>query len=202
MNHGNYQKLWNKPQASDFEPITFEARSDPELIIKSVLEHFPYLKFRNSFRGIDNYNFESPQPWSSPCPICNGKHGNYGLHGEWCRNGTEYCLTCFTSSNKFKKLRHVRPITWNAQYDILAECIHFFRSLANTKIGHRTAIWKKCRWKRKFVRNIAQLRWEYSSCDYAFQWSDSGLQVFVPGFFEDHEGTNETDYGINDRILY
>ncbi|GBC09446.1 hypothetical protein RclHR1_08870011 [Rhizophagus clarus] len=40
------------------------------------------------------------KPWSSPCPICNGKHGNYGLHGEW--YGTEYCLTCFTSSNKFK----------------------------------------------------------------------------------------------------
>ena len=37
-------------------PITFEARPDPELIIKSVLEHFPYLKFGNSFRGIDNYD--------------------------------------------------------------------------------------------------------------------------------------------------
>ena len=71
-----------KPQASDFKPITFEARPDPELIIKSVLEHFTYLKFRNSFRGIDNYNFASPQPWSSPCPICDGKHGNYGLHGD------------------------------------------------------------------------------------------------------------------------
>ncbi|PKY30859.1 hypothetical protein RhiirB3_487531 [Rhizophagus irregularis] len=32
-------------QASDFKPITFEARPNPELIIKSVLEHFPYLKF-------------------------------------------------------------------------------------------------------------------------------------------------------------
>ena len=53
-----------KPQASDFKPITFEVRPDPELIIKSVLEHFTYLKFRNSFRGIDNYNFASPQPWS------------------------------------------------------------------------------------------------------------------------------------------
>jgi len=32
---------------------------------------------------------------------------------------------------------------------------------------------------------------------------DYKLMVFsVPGFFEDHEGTNETDYGINDRILY
>ena len=82
--------------------ITFEVRPDPELIIKSVLEHFPYLKFGNSFRGIDNFNFTSLQPWSSPCPICNGKHGNYGLHGEWYKNGTEYCLTCFTSSNKFK----------------------------------------------------------------------------------------------------
>ena len=34
-----------KPQTSDFKPITFEARPDPELIIKSILEHFPYLKF-------------------------------------------------------------------------------------------------------------------------------------------------------------
>ncbi|PKC71442.1 hypothetical protein RhiirA1_438878 [Rhizophagus irregularis] len=101
-------------------PITFEARPNPELIIKSVLEHFPYLKFGNSFRGIDNYNFTSPQPWSSPCPICDGKHGNYGLHGSWyCENGNQlpydpelaklysqdklkYCLTCFFSSNKFK----------------------------------------------------------------------------------------------------
>jgi len=32
-------------QASDFKPITFEARPNPELIIKSVLEHFTYLKF-------------------------------------------------------------------------------------------------------------------------------------------------------------
>ena len=51
-----------KPQASDFKPITFEAKPDPELIIKSVLEHFTYLKFQNSFRGIDNYNFASLQP--------------------------------------------------------------------------------------------------------------------------------------------
>ena len=87
-------------QCEEIGPITFEAKPDPELIIKSVLEHFPYLKFRNSFRGIDNYIFASPQPWSSPCPICDGKHGNYGLHGEW--YGTEYCLTCNTSSNKFK----------------------------------------------------------------------------------------------------
>ena len=89
-------------QCEEKGPITFEAKPDPELIIKSVLEHFTYLKFRNSFRGIDNYNFVSAQPWNSPCPICDGKHGNYGLHGEWYRNGTEYCLTCFTSSNKFK----------------------------------------------------------------------------------------------------
>jgi hypothetical protein len=41
-----------EPQASDFKLITFEARPDPELIIKSVLEHFTYLKFGNSFRGI------------------------------------------------------------------------------------------------------------------------------------------------------
>src|SRR6266496_93252 len=109
-----------KPQASDFKPITFEVKPDLELIIKSVLEHFTYLKFRNSFRGIDNYNFALAQPWSSSCPICDGKHGNYGLHGSWYReNGNqfpydpelaklysqdklEYCLTCNTSSNKFK----------------------------------------------------------------------------------------------------
>src|ERR1051326_9013490 len=52
-----------KPQASDFKPITFEVKPDSELIIKSVLEHFTYLKFRNSFRGIDNYDFELAQPW-------------------------------------------------------------------------------------------------------------------------------------------
>ncbi len=34
-----------KPQASDFKPITFEVKPDSELIIKSVLEHFTYLKF-------------------------------------------------------------------------------------------------------------------------------------------------------------
>jgi hypothetical protein len=89
-------------QCEEEGPITFEVRSNPELIIKSVLEHFPYLKFRNSFRGIDNYNFASPQPWSSPCPICDGKHRNYGLHGEWYKNETEYCLICNTLSNKLK----------------------------------------------------------------------------------------------------
>ena len=78
-------------QCEEKVPITFEARPDPELIIKSVLEHFPYLKFGNSFRGIDNYDFTSPQPWSSPCPICDGKHGNYGLHGSWyCENGNQF----------------------------------------------------------------------------------------------------------------
>ncbi len=51
-----------KSQASDFKPFTFEVRSDPELIIKFILEHFIYLKFWNSFREIDNYNFVSLQP--------------------------------------------------------------------------------------------------------------------------------------------
>ena len=87
------------PQASDFKPITFEAKPDPELIIKSVLKCFTYLKFRNSYRGIDNYNFVSAQPWSSPCPICDGKHGNYRLHGEWYKNGTEYCLASLQAVN-------------------------------------------------------------------------------------------------------
>jgi hypothetical protein len=87
-------------QCEEKWPITFEVRPDPELIIKSILKHFPYLKFGNSFRGINNYNFASPQSWRSLCPICDGKYGNYELHGEW--YGTEYCLTCFTSSNKLK----------------------------------------------------------------------------------------------------
>ncbi|GBB84006.1 hypothetical protein RclHR1_10650006 [Rhizophagus clarus] len=63
-------------QCEEKGPITFEVKPDQELIIKSILEHFPYLKFGNSFRGIDNYDFTTPQPWSSPCPICDGKHGN------------------------------------------------------------------------------------------------------------------------------
>ncbi len=32
-------------QCEEKGPIIFEARPDPELIIKSVLEYFPYLKF-------------------------------------------------------------------------------------------------------------------------------------------------------------
>ena len=32
-------------QCQEKGPITFEARPDPELIIKSVLKHFTYLKF-------------------------------------------------------------------------------------------------------------------------------------------------------------
>ncbi|PKK59140.1 hypothetical protein RhiirC2_306712 [Rhizophagus irregularis] len=61
--------------------------------------------------------------WSSPCPICDGKHGNYGLHGSWyCENGNqlpydpelakllsqdklEYCLTCFTSIDETDHLK-------------------------------------------------------------------------------------------------
>jgi hypothetical protein len=66
---------------SEKGPITFEAKPDPELIIKSALKHFTYLKFQNSFRGIDNYNFALTQLWVSPCSICNGKHRNNGLHG-------------------------------------------------------------------------------------------------------------------------
>ncbi|CAG8855353.1 18996_t:CDS:1, partial [Gigaspora margarita] len=77
-------------QCEEKGPIIFEVKPNSELIIKSILEQLPNLKFRNSFRGIDNYSFASPQLWSSPCPICNGKHGNYGLHGEWYReNGNQ-----------------------------------------------------------------------------------------------------------------
>src|SRR5947199_9067490 len=32
------------PEKCEEGPITFEARPNPELIIKSVLKHFPYLK--------------------------------------------------------------------------------------------------------------------------------------------------------------
>ena len=42
--------LSSSEQCEEKGPITFEVRPDPELIIKSVLEHyFPYLKFGNSF---------------------------------------------------------------------------------------------------------------------------------------------------------
>src|SRR5579862_7498358 len=39
-------------QCEEKGPITFKVRPDPELIIKSILKHFPYLKFQNSFREI------------------------------------------------------------------------------------------------------------------------------------------------------
>src|SRR6266480_2973594 len=39
-------------QCKEKGPIIFKAKPDTELIIKSVLEHFTYLKFRNSFREI------------------------------------------------------------------------------------------------------------------------------------------------------
>src|SRR2546430_17133958 len=82
--------LYFSKQCKEKGPITFEAKPDSELIIKSMLEHLPYLKFRNSFRRIDNYNFASLQPWNSPCPICDGIHRNYGLHGSWYRkNGNQ-----------------------------------------------------------------------------------------------------------------
>ena len=74
LSEGHHSKPENKVSDLSFSEqceekghITFKAKPDSELIIKSVLEHFIYLKFRNSFRGIDNYNFASPQPWSSPC---------------------------------------------------------------------------------------------------------------------------------------
>src|SRR5947208_10368889 len=70
-------------QCEEKGPITFEVRPDSELIIKSVLEHFSYLKFRNSFRGIDNYDFTSPQLWSSPCPICDGNWKTWELWITW-----------------------------------------------------------------------------------------------------------------------
>ena len=54
--------ILEKSQISDFKPITFEVKPDSKLIIKSVLEHFTYLKFWNNFRGINNYNFTSSQP--------------------------------------------------------------------------------------------------------------------------------------------
>ena len=41
-----------KSQASEFKPITYEATPDPKLIIKSILEHFPYLKFQIVLEGL------------------------------------------------------------------------------------------------------------------------------------------------------
>src|SRR5207244_8286785 len=42
--------LSSSEQCEEKGPITFEVRPDSEVIIKSVLEHFPYLKFQNSYR--------------------------------------------------------------------------------------------------------------------------------------------------------
>ena len=44
--------LSSSEQCEEKGPIIFEAKPDPELIIKSILEHFTYLKFRNSYRGL------------------------------------------------------------------------------------------------------------------------------------------------------
>jgi hypothetical protein len=59
-------KLWQLSEAmtsisekSQTKLITFKAKPDLKLIIKSILKHFTYLKFQNSFKGIDNYNFAS-----------------------------------------------------------------------------------------------------------------------------------------------
>ncbi|GBC43374.2 hypothetical protein RhiirA5_395365 [Rhizophagus irregularis] len=157
---------------SSSEPITFEVRPDPELIIKSILEHFPYLKFGNSFRGIDNYDFTSPLPWNSPCPICDGKHGNYGLHDErYHKNGNQ-----FPYDPELAKLYSQGIVP---QYE---------KSVSEKKI--RT---KHCAFK---VGVVVTMHFNKATQDYKL------MVFFVPGFFEDHKGTNETDYGINDRILY
>src|SRR6266542_6527952 len=47
-------------QCEEKGPITFKAKPDPELIIKSVLEHFTYLKFRNSFCICSAMEFAMP----------------------------------------------------------------------------------------------------------------------------------------------
>ena len=44
--------LSSSEQCEEKGSITYEVRPDPELIIKSVLEYFLYLKFRNNFRLI------------------------------------------------------------------------------------------------------------------------------------------------------
>ena len=148
---------------SEHMTITFEVRPNLELIIKSILKYFPYLKFWNSFRGIDNYNFASLQPWSSPCPICDGKHGNYGLHGSWyCENGNqlpydpelaklysqdklEYCLTCNTSSNKLKFAIVDRLVMW----ETITQC-----SMISTKDLHY--LWIKTVWKSASEKTILE----------------------------------------------
>ena len=65
--------------STDFKPITYETKPDPELIIKSVLEHFTFLQLRNSFRGYDNYRYTKQMP----CYACSGNHSNYGISDEW-----------------------------------------------------------------------------------------------------------------------
>src|SRR3954452_8505660 len=50
---------------------------------------------QNSYRGIDNCNFAFG---TRHVIFAMEKHGNYELHGEWYRNGTEYCPICNSSS--------------------------------------------------------------------------------------------------------
>ncbi|GBC08752.1 hypothetical protein RclHR1_08350022 [Rhizophagus clarus] len=93
--------------------------------IDSIRKYLNYNNIPNAFYELVEAFYysvlrEISKRMSSPCPICDGKHGNYGLHGSWyCENGDqlpydpelakfysqdklEYCLTCNTSSNKLK----------------------------------------------------------------------------------------------------
>ncbi len=45
MSENKVSDLSFSKQCEEKGPITFKVKSDPELIIKSVLEHFTYLKF-------------------------------------------------------------------------------------------------------------------------------------------------------------
>ncbi|CAG8786678.1 9694_t:CDS:2, partial [Dentiscutata erythropus] len=99
-------------QASDYIPlVTTQLNNDENLRkgIKTVLAEIVSAKPQApDFKPI---TFEA-RPDPDPCPICNRKHGNYGLHGEWYRENRnqlpydpelysqdklEYCLTCNTS---------------------------------------------------------------------------------------------------------
>ncbi|UZO22665.1 uncharacterized protein OCT59_015022 [Rhizophagus irregularis] len=114
--HSNLYKKYKREIG--LEPWQLSEVHKSEVIIHQKTKYPIYL-FPPPFLR-NNYNFASPQPWSSPCSICNGKHRNYGLHGSWyCENGNqfpynpelakfysqdklEYCLTCNTSSKKLK----------------------------------------------------------------------------------------------------
>ncbi|RIB15578.1 hypothetical protein C2G38_2192081 [Gigaspora rosea] len=81
-------------------------------VIKMVLERFPYLTLKHSFKKSDNFVFNS----SISCPICNKNHKKENIRnfiegiwgsGEYCGEKA-YRLYCYT--NKYQNSIHIVSI--------------------------------------------------------------------------------------------